>query len=206
MFYGDLFMKKYLINYIEDNKSKIKTIIIFIIVGIVLGILYFNVIALETKDELISSIKDVLNLSKEGNFEKLNIIINSSVTNLIIFLSIYISSLVIVAPCIISIISTLKGISIGFYMLTLLQIFGIKNGIIAILILIVIPSIVYIPTFIYMLIDSIKFHYNIFDKNLNFSILVKELYHIIMVISLIFLSIILEQSMSSVVINIWKSM
>lgn len=206
MFYGDLFMKKYLINYIEENFKILRTFIIFIVIGIVLGVIFFNLLPIEIKDEIISSCESTLNLAKENNFEKTNIIINGSINNLILIIVIYISSLLIIAPHISMLISCIKGVSIGFYAINLIQIFGIKNGFISILCLILVPNLIYLPTFIFTLINSVSFHYLVINQKVALNNLVKELYNFIISISLIFLSIILEQTMCNVIINLWKNM
>ena len=206
MFYGDLFMKKYLINYIRENFKIFKAISVFIIIGIIIGIFLFNFLPNDIIDNIISSSKATLNLAKENNFEKTNIILNGTINNLILLSIIYISSLLIIAEQTSLLISTVKGLSIGFYAVNLINIFGIKNGIISILCLIIVPNIIYLPTFIFTLINSINFHYITVREKFNISYLIKEVYNLIISISLIFLSVILEQTMCNIVINLWKNM
>lgn len=199
-------MKKYLINYLGQNEKVIKLVSTFILIGILFGIVIYNFLSDEVVLQLNDTCKDTLNIAKLENYNKISIIVNSCKVNLILLILIYISSLLIIAPPIISFIGTIKGISIGFYACNLISIFGVKNGIYAILCLLVIPNIIYIPTLIYTLTNSINFHFNITDKNILVTTFIKELKNIIISISLIFLSIIVEQGMTEIIINIWKNM
>ena len=87
----------------------------------------------------------------------------------------------------------------------LIEVFGTGNGILAILLIAVVPNIIYIPTLIYTINNAINFHYTVTEKNIMVSKLFRELYFLIVSISLFFVSIVLEQIMSSVIINIWKN-
>lgn len=206
MFYGDLFMKKYLINYIRENFKIFKVLGVFIIIGIIIGIFLFKFLPSNIIDNIVNSSKDTLDLAKENNFEKTNIILNGTINNLILLSIIYISSLLIIAEQNSLLISTVKGISIGFYAANLINIFGVKNGIISILCLIIVPNIIYLPTFIFTIINSVNFHYTVIREKIHITNLIKEVYNLIISISLIFSSIILEQTMCNIVINLWKNM
>lgn len=198
-------MKKYLINYLGQNGKIIKVISIFMVVGIVIGIAIYNFLPSNVIDEVNSTCTNTLDIAKLENYNKINIIINSCKSNIIIMILIYVSALLIIGPPITTFIGVVKGISIGFFACNLLSIFGVKNGIYAILCLIVLPNIIYLPTLIYTLINAINFHFDITGKNILVTTFIKELKNIIVSVSLIFLSIILEQTMSVIIINLWKS-
>lgn len=198
-------MKKYLINYLGQNIKVIKVISIFIVVGIVIGIMIYNFLPTYVIEEVNGTCTDTLNIAKLENYNKINIIINSCKVNIVMMILIYVSALLIIGPPVTTFIGVIKGISIGFYACNLLSIFGVKNGIYAILCLIVVPNIIYLPTLIYTLINAINFHFDITDKNILVTTFIKELKNIIVSVSLFFLSIILEQTMSVIIINLWKS-
>ena len=56
MFYGDLIMKKYLINYLRENGKMLKVIATFIIIGIIVGIVIYFIIPSQIKKEMIELI------------------------------------------------------------------------------------------------------------------------------------------------------
>ena len=205
MFYGDFFMKKYLINYIYDNKNKIKILCFIMLIGIFVGIIFFSILSNELKEDILKDFTNTLNLSKEENFQMINIILNSALLNIVSIIVIYLISLFIIAPYMTSLYSFIKGLSIGFYIASLIKVFGFGNGIICTLTVVLVPNIIYLPTLIYMLVNSVNFHYSIFEKRISLSLFIKELYYIIISISLILVSIMLEQTMCNVMINIWKS-
>lgn len=206
MFYGDLFMKKYLINYFIENKKGLKVLLMFMLLGIIIGIFIYQIISIDIKNEIIDSCKSTLNLSKENNYNKINIIMNGCITNIILLIVIYLSSLMIIGPPLTSFIGTLKGVGISFYACTLISVFGIKEGIISILCLIIVTNIIYIPILVYTLMNAINFHYIITNKTVALSSLIREIYNVIISISIMFLSVIVEQIMCNVVINIWKNL
>ena len=205
MFYGDLSMKKYLINYIYENKNKIRILSFIILIGIFVGILFFNILYPDLKNDILNDFTNTLNLSKQDNFQMINIILNSIFLNIISIIIIYLISLFIIAPYMTTLFSFIKGVSIGFYIASIIKVFGIGNGTICILTVILVPNIIYFPVLIYMLINSINFHYNIFEKKINLSLFIKEVYYIIISVSLILVSIMLEQAMCNIMVNIWKN-
>ena len=89
MLYGDFFMKKYLKDYIYNNFKNIFTIFIFIAIGLVVGIFLFNISDESAKSQIIQSVRNTLDLSKNKNFEGVNIIINSLTTNISLIIIIY---------------------------------------------------------------------------------------------------------------------
>lgn len=95
MFYGDLIMKKYLINYLRENGKMLKAIATFIIIGIIVGIVIYFIIPSQIKKEMIELCKRTLDISKQGNFNKLNIILNGCISGFIILFIIYLTSFLI---------------------------------------------------------------------------------------------------------------
>ena len=76
LLYGDFFMKKYLRNYVEDNINNIIMIFLCIIIGLVIGIIIFNTSDINTKDQLIKGVNETLEISKNDNFECIDILYN----------------------------------------------------------------------------------------------------------------------------------
>lgn len=194
-------MKKYLKDYIYNNSKNIFTIFLFIVIGLVVGIFIFNVSDENLKQEIIQSIRNTLYISKNNNFEGINIIINSLSTNITLICIIYFISLTLIPRLLINLVSMLKGISLGLYIPVLFNIFGISNGIISLLILIVIPNIIYISSYIYLCNNAILFHKKILEEGFKFSNFCLESVKVVITFSLMLASVILEQISVIIIIS-----
>lgn len=204
MFYGDFYMKDYLRNYMEENSKSLKVLGIFIVIGILIGIIFFCLISQDAKQELLNMCKETLNMTKQENFNRINIILNGSIKYIVVLIIIYISSFLIIGENITMALATIKGICIGMYSYILINVFGGAKGVFSMLLIIVIPNLIYIPAYLYSLINSRNLNFNILCKNVTPSIILKELVNAIVSISLMFLSLIIEQSLCNVVIDMWR--
>jgi uncharacterized membrane protein SpoIIM required for sporulation len=208
MLCGDIFMKRYLLKYIEKNIKIITVLFLFLIIGLVIGIFTYQILDGNTKNELLNSIKGTLNLCKQENFEGINVIKNGMISNLIIITIIYLATITMISTNIICVINLLKGFFVGIYISTLFNVFGIGSGILVIILLIIIPGIVYIPAFIYTSCNAINFYYKITDdlKCNKISLICKELYLCLLSFSIMLFSALLEQFLTSPVIAIYTQL
>lgn len=186
-------MKKYLKNYIDNNLKNIFTIFSFIIIGLVLGIFIFNISNESDKIDIVESAKKILDISKSENFEGINIIFNSLKSNILIITIVYFAALTLIPQILINLISMIKGISLGIYIPVLFNIFGINNGILVLLILIIIPNLIYILAYIFLCNNSILIHRNIIEEGIKFSTFCFEIVKVVITISLMLVAVILEQ-------------
>lgn len=199
-------MKKYLRNYIEENFKILSIIFFCIIIGLVVGIILYNVINPTLKEEMIKSMRQTLELTKQENFTGINVIRNGMVANAVLVMIIYLISLSLIAPYLISVLSISKGLAIGVYIPTLFQIFGPSKGIVALLLLVVLPNLIYIPAYMYISANSLKFNYGIISKeNSRTSLVVKESVKLLIGFSIMFLSIVIEQFSTLGVISLYGS-
>lgn len=199
-------MKKYLRNYIEENFKILSIIFFCIIIGLVVGIILYNVINPTLKEEIIKSMRQTLELTKQENFTGINVIRNGMVANAVLVMIIYLISLSLIAPYLISVLSISKGLAIGVYIPTLFQIFGPSKGIVALLLLVVLPNLIYIPAYMYISANSLRFNYGIISKeNSRTSLVVKESVKLLIGFSIMFLSIVIEQFSTLGVISLYGS-
>ena len=194
-------MKKYLKEYIQENFNSIIMIVLFITIGLVVGILGFYISDEIIKNEIILNVRNTLDIAKNENFECINILLNSFVTNIFIIAIIYFSTITLIPKILINLTSFFKGISIGLYISILFSIFGIYDGIIALFFLIVLPNIIYISAYIYMCNNSIIFHNKVLKHEVKVSIICLECIKLVIALVLIISSIILEQIGVFIVIN-----
>lgn len=208
MLCGD-FMKEYINRYIRGNFKKIYMIAAAIFIGLIVGIFIYNFSGMENKESICATIKDTLDITKQENFQGINVIKNGMISNLLICFIIYFSSITLVCPYIVIIINFIKGMSIGVYLSSIFAIFGVGNGILTIFLLIILPNIIYIPVFIYLSTNSINFHNEIIkveSRGNKLSLLIKESIYLFITFSIMSLSTIIEQLCSMGVINIYKSL
>ncbi len=195
MFCGG-FMKEYLLNYIKTNFRTIKTLLICLIIGVVAGIVIYQLIDENIKSELINNVNSTLSIAKGEGFEGINVLKNGILSNILMSIIIYISSITLISPVCICVLNVIKGLSVGIYISTIFAVFGIGSGILATILIIVLPNLIYIPAHIYMCTNSINFHYLIIDKSSKESFLkemIKESYRFIIAFSLMILSVLIEQ-------------
>ncbi len=196
-------MKEYLKVYVEENYKIIKIIGMCFLIGLVVGVIFFGFVNDGIKNEFIGSLKNTLDLSKNNNFESINIIKNGIVANFILLFIIYFCSITLIAPILICMVTFFKSFSIGIYIPIIFNVFGASKGIIVTLLLVVLPNLLYIPAFIFSSTNAIKFHYSLFEKKetgLLFN-LMRELMYIFIAFSIIILSVVVEQLVSLNVIN-----
>ena len=207
MLCGEFFMLEYINRYIEENLKNIVALLSFILIGIIFGLIFYQFLPSGTKEELVNTLRTTLDLSKNENFENVNVIKNGVISNSILVLVIYIATLTLIAPAVISTTCVFKGFSIGLYIPTLFQVFGFGNGILSLILLVILPYIIYIPAFVFLAVNSINFHFNLVNSNINrFKLVISEVYKLILGISIIVLSVIVEQLLSFLVIKIYIGM
>lgn len=199
-------MKKYLRNYIEENFKVLSIIFFCLIIGLVIGVIMYNMIDSTLREEIINSMKQTLELTKQENFTGINVIKNGMVANAVLVMVIYLISLSLIAPYLISILSISKGLAIGVYVPTLFQIFGPSKGLVALLLLVVLPNLIYIPAYMYISTNSLKFNYSIVSKESSkTSLVTKESIKLLIGFSIMFLSIVVEQLTTLGVISLYGS-
>lgn len=194
-------MKKYLKEYIYENLKSIIIILSLIIIGLVVGIISFNISNQEIKTEIILTVKNTLDISKDENFEGINILFNSIGINIFVISIIYFSAVTLIPKLFINLVSFFKGISLGLYIPILFNIFSIGNGILSLILLIILPNIIYISAYIYMCNNSILFHNKVIEQGIKLSIICVEIFKIVITLALFIGSVILEQIGIYIVIN-----
>ena len=199
-------MKKYFKEYISQNFKVLTILFICLIIGIVMGVAIYHILDDGVKTELVNTMKSTLDLTKQESFQGINIIKNGMISNIILTLIIYLISLTLISPYLISILSITKGFAIGIYIPTLFLFFNFGNGILAMILLIIIPNLVYIPSYVYMCTNSINFNYNLINGENKMSLIIKEIIKIVVGFSIMFLGVILEQFTSLGVISLYKKL
>ena len=201
-------MKERIIEYINNNLKSIIILSLCIACGLVIGIFTYNILGKSISTQILDVMKSTLEHTKEANFQGINIIKNGITSNLLLCLLIYFGAITLIAPVMICFLNFIKGFAIGIYIPTLFAIFGFKYGIATTLLLTVIPNLVYLPAYVYISINAINLHYVFLDKensNNKMSSIIGYVYKFVIGFSVICLSVVIEQFLSSAVISIYGS-
>ena len=207
MLYGDFFMKKYLEDYILRNYKMIAVFLFVLVVGLVGGLIFFNLINENIKLQIIDTMRKTLEISKKEGFTGFNVIKNGMISNILLTGVIYLLALSFICPYLIGSLSLLKGFSIGLYVPTIFYIFGLKNGIIATSLMVVLPNIFYIVSFIYSCTNAYNLNLKLMNKEgTKIMIIAQEIIRIAVSFSFVFLGVFIEQLTSNYVLSLYEKL
>lgn len=199
-------IKKWLKSYIQENKKDIFITCMLIVVGICIGIGAYFLSPAYIRDELITSSKQVFEISRNETYVKTNIILNGIKADMILIFIMLLFSITLFGRLGIYLILVLKGIAISFYTLILINIFGPLWSIPVIIMLILLVNLVYLPALIYIVVCVLEINFNIFNvkmKQSNVMILCDIIKSVAIAGTLMFSSLILEQMLSFIVLKIY---
>lgn len=201
-------LKKWIKEYIAINKREILIVIGLLLLGIVIGIGAYVFSSSEIKQMAIESVKKVLDISKEETYVKTNIIKNGIKTNLITICLLAGLSVMLFGKYVIYGLTILKGAAISLYTIVIFNVFGPLLGIVVTLLLVILVNILYIPAFIYLVVTFLEVNFNVFKIKLNSNgyNVYKLLLAVFVGSILMFSSVIVEQIVSSIVLNIYNKM
>lgn len=190
--------------YIRENISTILKILFIYFIGVAVGIIIF--IFTDIKTEYINIVSGVFEGVKSDNFEGINVIANGIKNNIIYIGILYFSLITIIAPLIICFFVFLKAIVTGIYLCTLYSVFGVFNGILVSLISVIIPNIFSLIGYIIICTNVINLFKLISQgEKVDIKQVLKHLYFLLISISLISFSIVLEQLMTGVSLKIYTN-
>lgn len=199
-------LKKWIKEYIEINKREILIVIGLMLLGVIIGIGVYIFASSATKDLAIASVKEVFEISKQTTYVKTNVIANGVKADILLILILGISSVTLFGKWIIYTITLLKGMALSIYTILLFNVFGPLWGILVFILLVLLVNILYIPALIYLIINFLEVHFNVFKARIN-NLNVVEIYKVLMAIFfsfvIMFSSIVVEQLASSIVLNIY---
>lgn len=197
-------MSKSIQKYIRENISVISKIALVYTIGIAIGIILF--VFTDIKQEYVSIVKDVYESSKLENFEGINIITNGIRNNIIYVLILYFSLITIIAPLIICFLVCLKAIITGIYICTIFSIFGFLKGIAVCMLSVIIPLCFSLIGYIIICNNIILVFKGISgQEKTDLKSIIKHVYYLVIAVSLISFSIVVEQLMTSVSISIYTN-
>lgn len=198
-------MKNYVVRFVNDNYKGIIVLGLCLLIGLTLGLISFSFFNEQLKLEFVNNVKSTFQLAKSDGFEGINILKNAMLINLLMVLLFVFIAITIIAPIIYSGLFFLKGFSLGIYMSIILNIFGFGKGILSILLLIILPNLIYLPVFIYVGIQFINTHYIIIgtEQKSKIGAIISLGISMLIAFSIFLISILLEQNLIPVAINMY---
>ena len=190
--------------YIRENISTILKILFIYFIGVAVGIIIF--IFTDIKTEYINIVSGVFEGVKSDDFEGINVIANGIKNNIIYIGILYFSLITIIAPLIICFFVFLKAIVTGIYLCTLYSVFGVFNGILVSLISVIIPNIFSLIGYVIICTNIINLFKLISQgEKADIRQIIVHIYYLLISISLISFSIVLEQLMTGVSLKIYTN-
>ena len=190
--------------YIRENMSIILKILVIYLIGIAIGILLF--VFTDIKKEYVDIVSGVFEGVKSEDFEGINIIANGIKNNIVYIGILYFSLITIIAPLIICFFVFLKAIVTGIYLCTLYSVFGVFNGILVSLISVIIPNIFSLIGYVIICTNIINLFKLISQgEKADIKQLLKHFYFLLISVSLISFSIVLEQLMTGISLKIYTN-
>lgn len=199
-------IKKLFKEYVLENKYDLCMIVMLLIIGGVCGIGIYCLANANTTNELISSIKQIFDISLEGKILKSNIILNGIKINLALIFVLLFFSITLIGRWFIYVTTILKGAAVGIYTCIIFSIFGLWWGLLTFLLLVVLVNLVYIPAYIYLTTTLLAFNFEIFNTkkdSTNLYCIAKMLTKVIAAFVFMFSSGIVEQLLTNVVFQIY---
>lgn len=190
--------------YIRENISTILKILFIYFIGVAVGIIIF--IFTDIKKEYVDIVSGVFEGVKSEDFEGINIIANGIKNNIVYIGILYFSLITIIAPLIICFFVFLKAIVTGIYLCTLYSVFGVFNGILVSIVSVIIPTFFSLIGYVIICTNIINLFKLISQgEKADIKQLLKHFYFLLISISLISFSIVLEQLMTGVSLKIYTN-
>lgn len=190
--------------YIRENMSIILKILVIYLIGIAIGILLF--VFTDIKKEYVDIVSGVFEGVKSEDFEGINIIANGIKNNIVYIGILYFSLITIIAPLIICLFVILKAIVTGIYICTLYSVFGIFNGIFVSIVSVIIPTFFSLIGYVIICTNIINLFKLISQgEKADIKQLLKHFYFLLISVSLISFSIVLEQLMTGISLKIYTN-
>ena len=202
-------LKKLFKEYVLENKYDLCMVLMLLFIGFVCGIGIYFLANVNTTNELISSIKEVFDISLEGKILKSNILLNGIKINLALIVLLLFFSITLIGRWLVYITTIIKGLSIGIYTCIMFSIFGIWWGLLTSLLLVILVNLVYMPAYIYLATTILAFNFEIFNTkkySTNLYCIAKMLTKVIASFVFMFSSGIVEQLLTNVVFKIYGKM
>lgn len=198
--------KKWLKEYFLNNKQDILMVVSLILIGVIIGVVVYIFSGNEVKSVAINCVKEVFEISKSETYVKTNIVVNGIKADIVLIFVLFFFTLTLFGKYLIYFIMLLKGVAISIYTAILINIFGVLWGSLVVFMLVILVNILYLPALIYITVAFLEINFNLFKariNSLNALNITKVILAVIAGFMVMFSSTVVEQIVSSIVLNIY---
>lgn len=161
---------KFLLEYIKRYKVTYISILIFFLLGIIIGNIIMIKIPAEQKEEVIEYIIESINKSKDKGIDKITVFKKSIIENVKFVGILYLLGCTIIASLAVYIAIIYKGFILGYTGAAILISYGVKEGFKYLLPTLILHNIVYLPIVFLLAISGIRMYKEIMKKTIDFKI------------------------------------
>lgn len=158
-----------LFEYVKRNKLEYITVIVFLILGIIAGILFINNADSEKVNEIINNVSYIEELIKQQNeIDKMQLLINCLKQNILFVLLIWFIGCTIIGMPILYATIIYKGFCIGYTISAIIATLEFRKAITFTLLALLPQNIIIIPSILFCSVSGIKLYKHIMkDKDKN---------------------------------------
>lgn len=182
-------------NHINNNKREYLIITILFFIGLIMAIIFMNNASDENIEEVTNYLVQLFNNIKEYESVELFSLFKKSIwNNIIITLLLWFGASTIIGIPIVYGTVVFKGFSIGCTISSIINAFGVGNGILIALSFLLLHNIIFIPTMFAICVSGIKLYKSIMKKkqreNIKMEILRHTIFCIIMLVLMLISSLV----------------
>lgn len=157
--------KSVFLDYIKNNRKTFFCLILFFLIGIILGIVFINNTDEAQKQQIclyVNSLKD--NIKKSDNINRTLLLTQSIKQNMIFVFIIWFLGLTILGSFLIYAIILYKGFSIGYTISAIIATLGVKNGAFFSILSLLMQNIIFLPAIFLLSESGIRLYKNLKEK------------------------------------------
>lgn len=167
-------------NHIRDNLKLYIIISLFLLIGIVLGVIFVNSMTETQNEEVKTYITEFTNSLKNGSkIDNIELLKNSVINNLIlVFLMWLVGSTVIGVPIVIGIV-VIRGFCLGYTLSAILVTFSLGKGILFFTTTMLLQNIIFLPCLVALAVSGLKLYKSIMKDRCKENIKIEIFRHTI---------------------------
>lgn len=198
-----------ILNHINNNYREYIIISIIFLIGLIIGVIFINNLKENQQETIKLYINNFIESINNGSeINKTELLKESIISNIKIFLLLNIAGLTVVGMPILYIIVCFRGFCLGYTLSAIIGALGIKNGVFFIVSTIILQNVILIPSMFALAVSGIKLYKSVIkDKrreNIKIEILRHTLFSLIILIFMIVASFIEVYISTNFFINIFN--
>ena len=174
-------IRSLILTHVNNNIIQYIIVLIFLFIGIVLGVIFINNTTENELNQLNSYIMDFVNSIKnnDSNIDSISLLKNSIMENIILTITLwFVGSTVIGLPIVYGIIA-FRGFCLSYTIAAIMSVLGFKSGIIFVLTSIFLQNIIFIPCILALAVSGTNLYKSIMKDKRKENIKIEIIRHTI---------------------------